>query len=71
MNEQLNEQPKYYIQDEEVDFTEYTKALEVLTDYRITYSLTEECSNGKIFCNIYVCKDTILDIAKIIRELEK
>ena len=66
----MNKSPKYYLQDEEVDYTEFTKALEVLNDYRITYSLTEECSNGKIFCNLYVCKDTIIDITRVIRELE-
>lgn len=63
-------QSKYYILDEEVEFTDFIKALEVLKDYRIPYSLTEECYDKKITVNLYVCKDSIIEIAKVIREHE-
>ena len=63
-------QSKYYILDEKVEFTDFIKTLEVLKDYRIPYSLTEECYNKKITVNLYVCKNSIIEIAKVIRELE-
>lgn len=66
----MDEQIKHYIQDEEVEYNDFIKALEVLKDYKISYSFTEECSNEKIFCTLYLCKDSILNIAKVIRELE-
>lgn len=63
-------QSKYYILDEEVEFTDFIKALEVLKDYRIPYSLTEKCYDKKITVNLYVCKNSIIEIAKVIREHE-
>ena len=63
-------QSKYYILDEKVEFTDFIKTLEVLKDYRIPYSLTEECYNKKITVNLYVFKNSIIEIAKVIRELE-
>lgn len=66
----MDEQIKHYIQDEEVESNDFTKVLEVLRDYRISYSLTEECYDKKIMVNLYVCKNSIIEIAKIIRELE-
>lgn len=66
----MDEQIKHYIQDEEVEYTDLIKALEVLKDYKISYSYIEKCSNEKIFCTLNLYKNSILDIAKVIRELE-
>lgn len=66
----MNEQPIYYLQNEEIAFVDFIKTLEVLKDYRIPYSLTEECYNKKITVNLYVWKNSIIEAAKVIREYE-